>query len=326
MTRLAVALALVAILVSGCGPQTGSEPFRAPERVELMVHSEPGGGIDLDAREWVRLLEAEGLVGSARWTVANRSGGAGARAMAHLAEQRGRSDVLAGMTLSWLVTPLTTAEARITYKDLTPIATLVDEPTVAAVRSDSPYRTFQDVLTAARERPGRLNQVGGQVSSAHNVYREIIQTATGARWNFVPLATRGERLAALLGGHVDLTFTEPGELQEHVRAGSLRIIAVIGPDRVPMYPDAPTLDESGIHVQLPRQWRGVIGPPGMSAEAVTHYRDLFQRLTSTPRWREFLDRRGLRDGFLTGDDLARSLDRENESLLAVFRGLGISVR
>ena len=136
------------------------------------------------------------------------------------------------------------------------------------------------------------------MSSAHNVYREIIQLATGVSWSFVPLATRGERLAALLGGHVDLTFTEPAELQEHVRAGSLRILAAIGPERVSMYPDAPTLGELGIQVDLPRQWRGVVGPPQMAPAAVTHYQDLFKRLTETRGWREFLDRNGLRNGFL----------------------------
>lgn len=325
MTR-AIAFAVVALVCVTCAWSGAPAAFSAPERVELVVHSEPGGGVDLDAREWIRHLESERLVPSGRWQVTNRSGGAGARAMAYLAEQRGRTDVLAGMTLSWLVTPLTATEATVTYRDLTPIATLINEPTVAAVRADSPYRTFQDFVSAAKARPGRLTQVGGQVSSAHNVYREIVQAATGARWSFVPLATRGERLAALLGGHVDLTFTEPAELREHVRTGALRIIAAIGPDRVAMYPDAPTLGELGIRVELPRQWRGIIGPPEMPPAAIAYYRDLFQRLTTTPSWRDFLDRNGLRDGFLAGDDLAQSLDRENASLLSVFREIGISVR
>jgi putative tricarboxylic transport membrane protein len=195
--------------------------------------------------------------------------------MAHLAEQRGRSDVIAGMTVTWLVTPLTTREARVTYHDLTPIATLVDEPTVAAVSASSPYRILPEFIAAARAAPGKLSQVGGQVSSAHNVNREIIQRATGARWNFVPLATRGERLAALLGGHVDITFTEPGELREHVSAGSVRILASIGAERVSLYPDAPTLAEIGIAVELPRQFRGIIGPPDMPVASVAYYRDLF---------------------------------------------------
>jgi putative tricarboxylic transport membrane protein len=326
MTSRAIALLLVALFAISCSSPTAADPFRIPDRVEVVVHSEPGGGIDLDAREWIRLLEMEGLVAGARWQVASRSGGAGARAMAYLADQRGRADVLAGMTLSWLVTPLTSAEARITYRDLTPIATLVDEPTVAAVRADSPYRTFGDVIAAARVRPGRLTQVGGQISSAHNVYREIIQLATGTSWSFVPLATRGERLAALLGGHVDLTFTEPAELREHVRAGSLRVLASIGPERVALYPDAPTLSELGINVELPRQWRGVIGPPQMARAAVAHYQDLFKRLSETRSWREFLERNGLRNGYLAGEALARELDRENEALLGVFREIGISVR
>jgi putative tricarboxylic transport membrane protein len=322
--RTAAILMVLGVIVASCAAAT--ETGRPPERVEVVVHSEPGGGIDLDVREWIRQLESERLITAGSWTVSNRSGGAGARAMAHLAEQRGRADVIAGMTLTWLVTPLTTAEAKVTYRDLTPIATLVHEPTVAAVAASSPYRTLPEFIAAARATPGKLTQVGGQVSSAHNVYREIIQRTTGARWNFVPLATRGERLAALLGGHVDITFTEPGELQEHVRAGTVRILASVGAERVSIYPSAPTLAELGIAVELPRQFRGIVGPPKMPAWAVTYYRDLFERLSATKTWSDFLDRNALRNGYSVGDELARTLDGENEALQGVFRELGIGVR
>lgn len=314
------------LLAAACyGPPPPRPAFSSPDRVDVVVHSEPGGGVDLDAREWIRLLDGEGLL-EQQWRVDNRSGGAGTRAMGHLASLGGRDDVIAVMSLTWLVTPLTTREATITIRDLTPIATIVDEPTVAVVRADSPYRTLGDLLADATSRPGALSQVGGQVSSAHNVYREIIQEKTGARWNFVPLATRGERTAALLSGHAHLLFTEPSDAFGLARAEVVRVIAAVGPKRIPTFPDVPSLPELGVAVDLPTQRRGLIGPPAMRPEAVAYYADLFRRLTSSARWTEYVHRLALTPELLTGDELASALEAEEETLLAVFRRLGIAAR
>lgn len=321
-----LALALSVLILSCAGPPgSGRLTFEPPRQVEVVVHSEPGGGVDLDAREWTRLLAEERLLAGS-WRVENRGGGAGLRAMSYLASRRGRDDVVAVMSVTWLVTPITTREATVTYRDLTPLAMLVDEPTIVAVAAASPYRTFNDILDAARARPGRLNQVGGQVSSAHNVYRELIQEAAGVRWNFVPLASRGERLAALLGAHADFTFTEPSDIQELVRAGEVRVLAAVGTDRVSLYPEAPALDELGISVDLPKQRRGIIGPPGMTAAGVAYYEDLFRRLTSTERWAEYVRRNALRSELLVGADLARALDAEDAKLRSILARLGLAAR
>src|SRR5438477_500710 len=88
-----------------------------------------------------------------------------------------------------------------------------------AVRADSPFRTLKQFVDAAKAHPGELKQSGGSVTSRDNIVRLQLQHATGAKWAYVSFQGGGERLAALLGGHVDIMVIEPQEAGEQVRAG-----------------------------------------------------------------------------------------------------------
>ena len=116
------------------------------------------------------------------------------------------------MTSVWIANSLTSDEAAVTVHDLKPIARLMEEPAVFAVRADSPYKTMKDFIEAARARPGQLKQSGGSVTSRDNIIRQTLQHATGVKWAFVSFQGGGERLAALLGGHVDMTRALAHEL------------------------------------------------------------------------------------------------------------------
>jgi hypothetical protein len=80
---------------------------------------------------------------------------------------------------------------------------------VFAVRADSPFKTLKEFIDAAKAKPGTLKQSGGSVTSRDNIIRQTLQHATGAKWAFVSFQGGGERLAALLGGHVDIMVIEP---------------------------------------------------------------------------------------------------------------------
>jgi putative tricarboxylic transport membrane protein len=165
----------------------------------------------------------------------------------------------------WIAGPLTSSEAKITVHDLKPIAQLMLEPAVFAVRADSPFKSLKDFVDAAKAKPGQLKQSGGSVTSRDNIVRLSLQHATGAKWAFVSFPGGGERLAALLGGHVDIMVIEPQEAGEQVRAGKLRVLAQLTDKRLPGYPDAPTLKEAGFDVvttpQIARWWLRRRNPP-----------------------------------------------------------------
>ena len=280
--------------------------------VEVVVHTGPGGGSDLLARAVVTMLEKEKLV-SVRMQVLNKPGGNGAVAAAAIFEKKDEPHTIGFITSVWIAGPLTSSEAKVTVHDLKPIAQLLLEPAVFAVRADSPYKTLKDFVEAAKKNPGSLKQSGGSVTSRDNIIRQTLQHSTGAKWAFVSFQGGGERLAALLGGHVDIMVIEPQEAGEQVRAGKLRVLAQLADKRLPGYPEAPTLKEAGFDVTPTPQIRAVVAPPAMPADAAAYWEGRFAKLRETASWKKYVLDNQLEDAYLPGTELKKSmLDIENQ--------------
>jgi len=311
-------MALAALAVAGA-PAYAFKPTRP---IEVVVHTGPGGGSDLLARAVATMIEKERLL-PVRMQVVNKTGGGGAVAAAYLAEKAGEQNTIGFFTGVWLTGPLTSAEAKVTLRDLTPIARLVLEPALIAVKADAPYRTLGDFIAAAKERPGQLKQSGGSVTSRDNVVRQLLQKATGARWAYISFPGGGERIAALLGGHVNMMVIEPAEAGEHIRAGNMRVLAQVSETRLAGFPDVPTLKEAGFDVPAVPQVRGVVAPPGIPAENVAYWEDVFRRLTRTASWRNFLADNQFEDGYQNAAELAKFYDEFTDRMRTILQEAGV---
>jgi putative tricarboxylic transport membrane protein len=290
--------------------------------VEIIVHTGPGGGSDVLARNVATMMEKEKLV-PVRMQVINKPGGNGAVAAAALAEKKDDPHTIGLITSVWIAGPLTSSEAKITVHDLKPIAGLMLEPAVFAVRADSPYKSLKEFVDAAKAHPGTLRQSGGSVTSRDNIIRLSLQHATGAKWAFVSFQGGGERLAALLGGHVDIMVIEPQEAGEQVRAGKLRVLAQLSEKRLPGYPDAPTLKEAGFDVVSTPQIRGVVAPPQQSAEASAYWEGRFDALRKTESWKKYIHDYQLEEHFLPGAELKKAIAEIERQLREQYQLAGI---
>ena len=313
---IAMSLAALALAVPVHAQWQPSKP------VDLIVHTGPGGGSDVLARAMVTMIEKEKLV-PVRINVLNKPGGNGAVAAAALAEKRGDAHTIGLITSVWIAGPLTSAEAKITVNDLKPIAQLMLEPAVFAVRADSPFRTLKDFVDEAKAKPGALKQSGGSVTSRDNIVRLSLQHATGARWAFVSFPGGGERLAALLGGHVDIMVIEPQEAGEQVRAGKLRVLAQLTDKRLPGYPDVPTLREAGFDVQTTPQIRAVVAPPDQPAEASAYWEGRFDALRRTESWKKYILDNQLEERFSGGAELRKTVADIERQLKEAYTQAGI---
>ena len=316
-TRI-ITMALAAVFVSGLV----HAQWKPTKPIEMVVHTGPGGGSDVLARTIVVMLEKEKLL-PVRMQVVNKTGGNAAVAAAYLAEKKGETHTLGLITSVWIATPLTSAEAKVTLRDLTPVARLVFEPAVFAVRADSPYKTMRDFIEAARINPGKLKQSGGSLTSRDSIMRQALQQHTGTKWAFVSFQGGGERVAALLGGHVDMMIIEPQEAGEQIRAGKMRVLAQITDKPLPSYPGVPTLKEAGYDVSVPPQIRALVAPPGIPKDVIAYWEDLFDKLHNTASWQKYVADNQLEEGFLTGPDLAKSIDKIENQLRVQFEQSGI---
>jgi putative tricarboxylic transport membrane protein len=301
-----------------------SQEFKPNKSIEVVVHTGPGGGSDLFARAIAELLQKEKLV-SQRLQVVNKSGGGSAVAMSYLAEKKGETHTIGFFTGVWVTNPLTTAEANVTLKDLTPVARLVLEPAVIVVKADSPYKNMKDFIEAAKKSPNQLRQSGGSVTSRDNLVRLLIQKATGTQWTFISFPSGGERLSNLLGGHVQMMVIEPQEAGEQIRAGNLRVIASLTEKRLASLPDVPTLKEQGFDVPLIPQTRGVVAPPAVPRDVVQYWEGVFDRFVKTSTWKQYVEQNQFEDGYLKGPALSKFFEDLTVQMRDVLKEAGAKV-
>jgi putative tricarboxylic transport membrane protein len=316
--------ALLTVLGLAAALPAFSQGFTPTKPVELVVHTGPGGGSDVLARAMAVMFEKEKLL-PVRVQVVNKPGGGGAVAPAYLAEKKGDTHTIGIFTGVWLTNPLTSAEAKVTLRDLQPIARLVLEPAVIAVKADAPYKTLGEFVAAAKQKPGELKQSGGSITSRDNVVRQQLQKATGARWQFISFPGGGERIAALLGGHVQMMVIEPNEAGEHIRAGNMRLLAQVSDKRLSAYPGVPTIREAGIDVTPVPQVRGIIAPPGIPRENVVYWEGVFKRLTQTESWKKYLADNQFEDAYQTSAELARFYDEFTRQMRGILQEAGVKL-
>ncbi len=298
--------------------------FKPARPIEFVVHGGPGSGNDVFARALISIIDQEKLA-PVRMQVANRVGGGSTAASAYVVGKRGDPHVIACWTNVWITDTLVQEAATNRLKDMTPIARLVVEPALVVVKADSPIKSLGDFLKAAKEKPGALKQSGGSITSRENVVRQLLMKVTGARWAFISFPSGGERIAALLGGHVDMMIVDPSEASEQVRAGKLRPLAQVNEKRLPGFPDIPTITEAGFAIPNVPQMRGIVGPPAMPAEAAAYYEELFRKATQSPMWQKFLTESQLDGEFVRSADLGKFLAGFEDQLRDILKEAGAKV-
>ncbi len=178
------------------------------------------------------------------------------------------------MTPTWLATPMTVANAKVSLAQLTPISLVATEPQVVVTNAKSPFNTFADFVAAAKKTPDTLVQTGGSSTANDALTRLVLQDTLDARWKFLSFEDTGSRITALLRDDANIMLGSASDVAEQVKAGQLKVIAVIGDQRLETFPDVSTTEEQGIDSsKVPVQFRAVMGAPDMPADAVQKYQD-----------------------------------------------------
>jgi len=312
---------LIVLALAAAAP-AAAQGYKPARPVEMVTHTGPGGGGDVVARVIASTLEKENLL-PVRIQVVNKPGGNGAVAAAYLVERKGDPHLLGFFTGLWIGGPLTSREARVQFNELTPVVRLITDPAMVAVRAESPYRSVADFIEAAKKAPGKLKQAGGSIEARDNLVRILLQRTTGANWAYIPFPGGGDRIAAVLGGHVEVYIPDIPEAKDYLRAGSLRMLAQIAERRMPSFPNVPTLREAGYDIPVVRSMRGVIAPPGVPREVVEYWEGVFERMVKTPTWRKYLEENQVEDGYQRAAALAASAEEFIAQRREIFKEAGI---
>lgn len=252
-----------------------------PDRPIRLVMTLPAGtSADTMARFIAEKLHAE--LGQPMW-VDNRPG-----ASSNIGYQAAATAPADGYTLlygllSVILNPHLFKSVPFKPSDFTPIIHLLDVPFVLVVRADSPYRTVQELLLAAKADPDKLTYPSYGLGSANHVAMLQMLQATNAKMIHVPYKDGG--LNDLLGGRLDCSLDVTATTIPHIQSGALRPLVVSTRHRLEELPDVPTFEEARLGVPL-YSWNGIFARAGTSSEITGRLSSALQTITTGDDFRK----------------------------------------
>lgn len=313
---------LAACLIVAAACSTDLPDASSADQLRIMVPNAPGGGYDTTARIAARVIDEEGI--AERPDIFNLEGASGAVGLARTAHERGNPDLLMMMGLG-VVGALHTTDTAVRLDQVTPIARLLSEPEVVMVRSGSRFRSVTDLLRAWRAHPGRIRVGGGSSPGGpDHLATHLLAQAVGidpTRVSYRVYDGGGPLLAALITNQVDFAVSGVGENADQSRAGAVRILAVTGDRRVPGL-GAPTLREEGVDFEF-SNWRGLVAPPGLTAQQQERLVSLVTRMHASPSWATARRANGWTDDFATGEQFGSFLAEQSRRVGALLTRLGV---
>ncbi len=299
--RLMVTVLALAAAASGWAQE------KFPTRpIEFIVPWGPGGGADQVARKVGSLLEADLKVS---FPVLNVPGASGNTGMAKLLA--GAND---GHAMSIFIADtyaqIATASPRWKPSDYIPLAIMIRQPSGFFVRSDGPYKTWNDLVKAAKANPGKL-KVGVTGFGTLDDMTVNYFASKGIKMTSVPYAKPGERYAAVLGGHADVLYEQAGDVRAMIDGGKLKPVIFFHTDRIyDVFPDVPASKELGFDIYLP-QFRSIIVRAGTDPKRVKLLADAIEKAAKDPEYYAYLKQQwALRDSFIPGKDAQKFMDGE----------------
>jgi tripartite-type tricarboxylate transporter receptor subunit TctC len=264
-THAHVAAALAAALASAAAVAQGY-PTQA---VRVLVPFTAGGGTDILARVFGQRM-SEGF--GQQVVVDNRPGGNTLVATEATVRAAPDGHTLLMQTNNLVVNP--TLYRKLNYdtlRDLIPISLVAANPHIIVVHPSVPAKDLKEFVALAKRRPGALNFATAGSGTVNHLSAELFQQMAGIRMTHIPYKGSGSVIPDLLGGQVELMFAALPVVQQHIRSGRLRAIALTTPKRFRTVPDVPTIGELGYAGYDFSSWFGLFAPvntPGSTIERI----------------------------------------------------------
>jgi len=319
---LIASTASMALVLGSSGAAFGQARYPS-KNIEVVVPYAPGGGTD----NMMRMIT--GIMEENKWSpvpvnVNNRAGGSGTIGYSYLISKKGDPYVVAGAT-PMIVSGKLQGRLPGNHRDaMTVLMIVAIDELMLSVRSESPYKTIEEFVAAARAKPGQLTIGGTGTHNEDHIFAHLFEQAAKIKIKYVPFNSGGEVTAALMGGHIDAGVMNPNEIVAQVEAGKAKNLAVAAKKRMTGAPDVPTFAEKGFPFYW-EQMRGVVGPAGMPPEAVAWWQDTLKKVVATKKWQEeYIKGNLLTPTAWTGEEANKYLDGitgDYESALAALGGL-----
>ena len=311
-----------ALLLAAAHLSVAQAQWEPSRPVEIIVPAGPGGGADQMARVIQGIVTKHSLMKQSM-VVINKAGGAGGEGFLDVKGSKDNPHKLVITLSNLFTTPLGTG-IPFNWKDLTPVAMMALDEFVLWVNAESPYKTAQEFVEAAKK--GQLKMGGTGSKQEDQIITVAVQKAAGKKLTYIPYKGGGEVAVQLVGGHVDSTVNNPIEAVAHWRAGKLRPLCVFDSKKLDYkekiagdmsWNDIPTCKSQGLDMEY-LMLRGFFMAPGVTKEQTAYYEDLFKKVRETPEWKKLMADGAFNQTFMTGNDYAKwvgEAEKQHEALM-----------
>ncbi|MEQ1515372.1 MAG: tripartite tricarboxylate transporter substrate binding protein, partial [Usitatibacteraceae bacterium] len=253
--------------------------------------------------------------------VESQPGAGGALAWSQANTYAGDGYTLTSSNLPHLV--LQPMEGTVQYKteDINNVHFYHYTPDAIIVRSESPFKTYQELIAAAKAKPGTISIAGSGTNSANHVATERLNAAAGIKTTYVPYKGTGDLVASLLGGHVDMAMSYV--TLAIAQKGRSRMLAIATEKRHPQFPDVPTFRELGID-WVDGAYRGVAVPKSTPEPLRRRISDIFSEINRDPEFRQKMADQGFELIDITYDKMPAFMAERTKVYTGVAKLMGLS--
>jgi tripartite-type tricarboxylate transporter receptor subunit TctC len=296
-----------------------------PERpIRLVVALAPGGPADTAARAFApHLAQAvgQGVI------VENRPGASavvGTQSVT-MAEPDGYT-LLFGSSSTFAVNPAVRTKLRFdVQKDLKLIRLIAQTPHVLVVRSDVAAKSFAELVQLAKANPGKLFYASSGLGGAIHLASELFKRETGTSINHVPFRGGGPAVLAVMSGDADVFINDASTTLPNIRAGKLRALAMLSPNRSPLLPDLQTSAELGYPGIVSSSWVGLAAPAKTPAAVIARLTKATDQVFASDAYQAVVKRTGFQLFGFDDQQTAAFIKAEVEKWAAVAKSANIRI-
>jgi tripartite-type tricarboxylate transporter receptor subunit TctC len=316
MKRVRQTITAVALLAAGLSSTPAFAGWEPTKPIEIVVAAGAGGASDQMARMMQAAIQKNNLI-KAPVVVSLKAGASGAEALMYMKSSEGDPNrVLIAYSLIYML-PLS-AKIPFNWRDLTPVAVVAMDQFVLWDNVGGPG-SVKDFIEAAKAANSPFKMGGTGSKREDHVLTVFVEQKTGAKFAYLPYKSGGEAATQLVGNHSDSNVNNPSENLEVWRAGQVRPLCVFDSERIAYttkvtetqsWHDIPTCREQGLDVQY-LMLRAIFLPGKVTAEQQAFYVDLFQKVSQTAEYRDYMEKQALKPIFLTGKDMLQFLEEDD---------------
>ncbi len=296
---------LLALVVVFAIVSCAAYAWEPSKNVTVIVAYKAGSGTDNTARVLSKF--ATDKIGKTL-VIQNLEGGSGSIGWTALSNARPDGLTIGFINLPTLCSNIVEQLGDYKIDDFVPICNHVNETSLVMVAKSSPFNSLEELVKFAKENPGKLKASTNGMKASNHIGAELLAKTADFKYMAIPYGGTADQLLALRQGEVDFSVAKEADIASMM--SEVKILGVFAENRMPSFPDVPTLGELGFYNKWYGSARAIVAPKGTSPEAIKFYEDAFKKAMEDPEYIAAAEKAGVTTLYMNAEDTAKLIDQQ----------------